>query len=67
MRCPWPAVRLARTLRTAAADCGTVVLVADDPRAGDEARAVLSDLPEWFISGTEHDADGVLWLEIRRS
>lgn len=33
MRCPWPAIRLARALRDGAT---LVEIAADDPRAGDE-------------------------------
>ncbi len=36
MRCPWPALRLARAMRTAAA----VRLHADDPAAGGEVAAM---------------------------
>ena len=37
MRCPWPAVRLARVLREGAA---SVIVLADDPRAGVELAAI---------------------------
>ncbi|SOB87326.1 tRNA 2-thiouridine synthesizing protein A [Sphingomonas guangdongensis] len=37
LRCPWPALRLARVLRDGAA---TVTLLADDPNAEAECRAV---------------------------
>ena len=67
MRCPWPAVRLARALRTAPPECSGLRFVADDPRAEVEARAVLTDLSDWFISGSERDGDSILWLEIRRA
>jgi tRNA 2-thiouridine synthesizing protein A len=36
MRCPWPALRLARAMRGARA----ARLISDDPRAEDEARAL---------------------------
>lgn len=40
MRCPWPAIRLARALRDGAS---VVEIAADDPRAADElARAAAA-------------------------
>ncbi|MEH3108301.1 MAG: sulfurtransferase TusA family protein [Sphingomonas fennica] len=39
MRCPWPAIRLARALREGG---GPVLLLADDPAAGGEAQAVAA-------------------------
>lgn len=39
MRCPWPALRLARAMRTAAA----ARLISDDPRAEQEARALARE------------------------
>ena len=44
MRCPWPALRLARAMREAA----DVLLIADDPQAEREARA-LADANGWRI------------------
>jgi tRNA 2-thiouridine synthesizing protein A len=44
MRCPWPALRLARAMREAA----DVLLIADDPQAGREAHA-LADAHGWRI------------------
>lgn len=38
MRCPWPALRLARAMRGVPA----AVLLSDDPRAADEARALAA-------------------------
>jgi tRNA 2-thiouridine synthesizing protein A len=38
MRCPWPALRLARAMRTAR----HVLLISDDPRAEGEAAAVAA-------------------------
>ncbi|HWT43829.1 MAG TPA: sulfurtransferase TusA family protein, partial [Sphingopyxis sp.] len=35
MRCPWPALRLARAMR----DASDVLLIADDPQAGREVAA----------------------------
>lgn len=56
MRCPWPALRLARAMREA----GRVRLFADDPQAGREI-AVLAAERGWTI---EH-ADGGCW-HVRR-
>jgi len=39
MRCPWPALRLARAMREAA----EVVLIADDPQAGREVAALATE------------------------
>ncbi|MDZ3830244.1 MAG: sulfurtransferase TusA family protein [Sphingopyxis sp.] len=39
MRCPWPAVRLARAMR----EFRDVTLVADDPRAGAEVAALAAE------------------------
>ncbi|AJA07630.1 hypothetical protein SKP52_03505 [Sphingopyxis fribergensis] len=39
MRCPWPALRLARAMREAA----DVLLIADDPQAGREVTAMAGE------------------------
>jgi tRNA 2-thiouridine synthesizing protein A len=39
MRCPWPAIRLARALREGA---GVVEIIADDPAASTELAAVAN-------------------------
>lgn len=39
MRCPWPALRLARAMR----DTVEVVLIADDPQAGREVAALAAE------------------------
>ncbi|HEV2597253.1 sulfurtransferase TusA family protein [Sphingopyxis sp.] len=39
MRCPWPALRLARAMR----DTAEVVLIADDPQAGREVAALATE------------------------
>ena len=39
MRCPWPALRLARAMREAA----DVLLLADDPQAGREVAALAGE------------------------
>ena len=46
MRCPWPALRLARAMR----DAREVLLIADDPQAGREVTA-LADEHGWTIEG----------------
>ena len=44
MRCPWPALRLARAMR----DAREVTLVADDPRAAAEVAALCAE-QEWAL------------------
>ena len=39
MRCPWPALRLARAMR----DAGEVLLIADDPNAAREVAALAAE------------------------
>lgn len=46
MRCPWPALRLARAMREAA----DVLLIADDPRAEREVAALAGE-HGWRIAG----------------
>ena len=46
MRCPWPALRLARAMREVA----DVLLIADDPQAGREAAALAGE-HGWRIDG----------------
>ncbi len=46
MRCPWPALRLARAMRNAR----DVLLIADDPQAGREV-AALADEHGWRVEG----------------
>jgi len=48
MRCPWPALRLARAMREAA----DVLLIADDPQAGREVTALAGE------HGWSVEADG---------
>lgn len=55
MRCPWPVLRLARAMRSADA----AHLLADDPNAEREARALATE-QGWTI-----EADGEGWL-VRR-
>ncbi|WP_428679049.1 sulfurtransferase TusA family protein [Sphingopyxis sp.] len=56
MRCPWPALRLARAMREAA----EVRLLADDPQAGREVAALAAE-HGWQIG--DHAAGG--WI-VRR-
>ena len=52
LRCPWPALRLARALRDGA---GTIEVRADDPAAGRELRAVAQAAGRDFtILGDDH-------------
>ncbi|MBA3939885.1 MAG: sulfurtransferase TusA family protein [Sphingopyxis sp.] len=39
MRCPWPALRLAKAMR----DARDVLLIADDPQAGREVAALAGE------------------------
>ncbi|GGE88644.1 sulfurtransferase TusA family protein [Sphingomonas prati] len=48
MRCPWPAVRLARAVR-GGADGAHYILMADDPNAGSEI-AALAAANGWSMS-----------------
>lgn len=52
MRCPWPALRLARAMR----DTAEVVLIADDPQAGREVAALATE-HGWRIE-SDAAADG---------
>ncbi|WP_184001373.1 sulfurtransferase TusA family protein [Stakelama sediminis] len=45
MRCPWPAIRLAKALRE---NSGTVEILADDPAAEKELAAVASQAEREF-------------------
>ena len=61
MRCPWPALRLARAMR----DAADVLLIADDPQAGREV-AALADEHDWRVEAeTAADAAG-RWRVRRR-
>jgi tRNA 2-thiouridine synthesizing protein A len=53
MRCPWPALRLARAMRGATA----AELLSDDPRAEGEA-AALAATHGWTLTVTR---DGPIW------
>lgn len=53
MRCPWPALRLAKAMREAEA----ALLLSDDPRAEAEARA-LAKVHGWMLAVTR---DGPVW------
>jgi tRNA 2-thiouridine synthesizing protein A len=60
MRCPWPALRLARAMR----DAREVLLIADDPQAGREV-AALADEHGWLIDGDAAPAEAGRW-RVRR-
>ncbi|MGV7122145.1 sulfurtransferase TusA family protein [Sphingopyxis sp. 550A] len=49
MRCPWPALRLARAMREAA----DVLLLADDPQAGREVAALAGEQGWTLADGAE--------------
>ncbi len=60
MRCPWPALRLARAMRGA----DDVLLLADDPQAGREVAALASE-HGWQIADETGEADAARW-RVRR-
>ena len=60
MRCPGPALRLARAMR----DAREVLLIADDPQAGREV-AALADEHGWLVEGDAASADAGRW-RVRR-
>ena len=61
MRCPWPALRLARAMREAA----DVLLIADDPQVGREVAALASE-HGWRIEGDEAAGSEDRW-RVRRA
>ena len=62
MRCPWPALRVARAIREAGA--GAVILaVADDPIAPREIGAVASERG-WAVSVANTDIGQALRLSL---
>ena len=60
MRCPWPALRLARAMR----DAVDVLLIADDPQAEREVTALAAG-QGWQIEPETGGADGPCW-RVRR-
>jgi tRNA 2-thiouridine synthesizing protein A len=62
MRCPWPALRLARVMRQAAPD-DIVDMMVDDPKAEGEI-AILSREHGWSLS--RQDRDGSCFFSIIR-
>ena len=60
MRCPWPALRLARAMREAP----DVLLIADDPQAGREVAALAGE-HGWLSEGGAASADEGRW-RVRR-
>lgn len=61
MRCPWPALRLARAMREAA----DVLLIADDPQAAREVAALAGE-HGWHVEGGE-TASGERHWRVRRA
>lgn len=61
MRCPWPALRLARAMR----DAADVLLIADDPQAGREV-ASLADEHDWQVEPETATDDAERWRVRRR-
>jgi tRNA 2-thiouridine synthesizing protein A len=53
MRCPWPALRLARAMR----DASDVLLIADDPQAGREVAALAGE-HGWSVETDASAAEG---------
>ncbi len=60
MRCPWPALRLARAMR----DAADVLLIADDPQAGREVTALATE-HGWLIEAEAVADDAGRW-RVRR-
>lgn len=60
MRCPWPALRLARAMR----DASDVLLIADDPQAGREVAALAGE-HGWSVESDAANADEERW-RVRR-
>ncbi|MGR4889862.1 sulfurtransferase TusA family protein [Sphingopyxis sp. LARHCG72] len=60
MRCPWPALRLARAMR----DASDVLLIADDPQAGREVAALAGE-HGWQVEDGATDAGEGRW-RVRR-
>ena len=60
MRCPWPALRLARAMR----DASDVLLIADDPQAGREVAALAGE-HGWSVDTDAATADEGRW-RVRR-
>lgn len=61
MRCPWPALRLARAMR----DASDVLLIADDPQAGREVTALANE-HGWRVEPRPPAADADRWRVSRR-
>ncbi|HJS12082.1 sulfurtransferase TusA family protein [Sphingopyxis sp.] len=60
MRCPWPALRLARAMR----DASDVLLIADDPQAGREVAALAGE-HGWSVESDAAPTDEGRW-RVRR-
>lgn len=60
MRCPWPALRLARAVRQAGGQ-GRFILIADDPVAERDIPALAAE-NGWAIEQLASDAPLLTWL-----
>lgn len=60
MRCPWPALRLARAMR----DSAHVLLIADDPQAAREVAALAGE-HGWQIEAETGEGEAARW-RVRR-
>lgn len=60
MRCPWPALRLARAMR----DASDVLLIADDPQVGREVAALAGERG-WSVEADAASAGEGRW-HVRR-
>jgi tRNA 2-thiouridine synthesizing protein A len=60
LRCPWPALRLARTMRQSAPG-DEVVMIADDPKVAHEI-VLLSREHGWAFARQDKDGDCVFTI-----
>ena len=65
LRCPWPALRVARAIREAGAGA-VIVAVADDPAAAREIGAVATER-DWTISPQVTEIGAALRLSAKSS
>lgn len=61
LRCPWPALRLARAMR----DAPCVTLIADDPQAAREITALAAQ-QGWILQPADSLGDALKWQVLRR-
>lgn len=62
MRCPWPALRLARAMR----DVPEVLLIADDPNAAREVAALAAEHGWAVTPESGGEGDGAECWRVRR-